>query len=49
MKVYDQRLYTQFNNISPGKQREYADHIGSAKRDSTKQKRLEKCIPQILE
>ena len=30
-----------------GKQREYADHIASAKRDDMKNKRIEKILPMI--
>jgi uncharacterized protein YdeI (YjbR/CyaY-like superfamily) len=37
-----------FDNLSPGKQREYAEHIGSAKRETTRISRLEKAIPLIL-
>lgn len=40
-------LKAAFKNLSPGKQREYADHIGSAKREATRISRLEKCIPMI--
>ena len=38
-----------FNNITPGKQREYCEHIASAKREATKQSRLDKIKPMILE
>jgi len=38
-----------FLKLTPGKQREYAGHIGEAKREATKQSRLEKIIPMILE
>ena len=38
-----------FLKLSPGKQREYADHISSAKREATQISRLEKIIPMILE
>lgn len=37
-----------FNSLSPGKQREYAEHIASAKQEVTRLRRLEKCIPMIL-
>ncbi|MBJ7881224.1 YdeI/OmpD-associated family protein [Gelidibacter salicanalis] len=37
-----------FNALTPGRQREYADHIASAKRDVTKAARLEKIKPMIL-
>ncbi len=36
-----------FENLSPGLQREYTDHIASAKRAETKQKRIEKILPMI--
>ena len=36
-----------FRKLTPGKQREYAEHIASAKRDDTKQKRIEKVLPMI--
>jgi len=37
-----------FENMTKGKQREYADYISDAKREETKSKRLEKIIPMIL-
>jgi len=37
-----------FKNLSPGKQREYAGYIDEAKREATKQSRLEKIHPMIL-
>lgn len=36
-----------FDQLTPGKQREYAEYIASAKRDDTKQKRMEKILPMI--
>lgn len=36
-----------FRKLTPGRQREYAEHIASAKRDDTKQKRIEKVLPMI--
>ena len=36
-----------FEALTKGKQREYADHISSAKQDKTKQSRLEKILPMI--
>lgn len=36
-----------FRRLTPGKQREYAEHIASAKRDATKQRRIEKVLPMI--
>ena len=38
----------QFESFSLSKKREYADYISDAKREATKQKRLEKIIPMIL-
>ena len=45
----NKNLANQFDKLSPGKQREYAEHISSAKRDITQVSRLDKCIPLILE
>lgn len=36
-----------FELMMPGKRREYADYISDARRDTTKQKRLEKIVPMI--
>lgn len=36
-----------FASLSPGKQREYADYIASAKRDATKRARIDKILPMI--
>ena len=43
----DVGLKTAFDALTPGKQREYADHIGSAKQEKTRLSRLEKCRPMI--
>lgn len=37
-----------FENLTPGKQREYAEHISSAKREATQLNRLEKIKPMVL-
>ena len=37
-----------FDELTKGKQREYAEYIAEAKREETKQKRLEKVLPMIL-
>ena len=37
-----------FDKLTPGKQRDYCEHVASAKRDTTKQSRLEKIKPMIL-
>lgn len=42
------QLKDAFESLTKGKKREYADHISEAKREATKQKRLEKITPMIL-
>jgi uncharacterized protein YdeI (YjbR/CyaY-like superfamily) len=42
-------LKDQFDALSLSKRKNYAEHIGSAKREETRQQRLEKAIPMILE
>ncbi|WP_303316113.1 YdeI/OmpD-associated family protein [Flavivirga abyssicola] len=42
-------LKNSFDTLSPYKQREYCDYIDSAKREATKQTRLEKITPMILQ
>lgn len=41
-------LQAGFKTLSPSKQREYCEHITSAKREATKQRRLEKIMPLII-
>jgi uncharacterized protein YdeI (YjbR/CyaY-like superfamily) len=41
-------LKTLFKGFAKSKQREFAEHISSAKRETTKMSRLEKIIPMIL-
>jgi len=36
-----------FAELTPGKQREYAEYIATAKREDTKKKRLQKVLPMI--
>ena len=43
------KLEASFNELTPGRKREYIDYINSAKRDPTKLNRLEKIIPLIIE
>lgn len=43
------QLKAQFNTLTPFKQREYCEHIASAKQEKTKINRLEKVKPMILE
>lgn len=42
-------LFTKFNTFTPYKQREFIEHITSAKQEKTQIARLEKIIPMILE
>lgn len=44
----DAVLRKAFDSLTPGKQKEYAEHIGSAKQEKTRLSRLEKARPQIL-
>jgi len=41
-------LTQSFNNLSPGKQREYCEYISEAKREAIKISRVEKITPMIL-
>ncbi|TRO65454.1 YdeI/OmpD-associated family protein [Christiangramia sabulilitoris] len=43
----DPELKSSFNALTPGKQREYANHISEAKRDSTKASRISRISPMI--
>ncbi len=40
---------TAFYALTPGKQREYTEHISGAKQEATRLRRLDKCIPMILD
>ncbi|WP_298895388.1 YdeI/OmpD-associated family protein [uncultured Psychroserpens sp.] len=40
---------TSFKALTPGKQREYCEYIAEAKREATKQSRLEKIMPMIIQ
>jgi len=44
----DGTLRTAFESLTPFKQREFCEHIETAKRDATKQSRLNKIVPMIL-
>jgi len=44
----DPAFFEAFNLLTPGKQREYCEHIDSAKREATKLSRLEKIKPMVL-
>lgn len=37
-----------FDALSPGKRKEYAEYVGSAKQEKTRLSRLQKCVPMIL-
>jgi uncharacterized protein YdeI (YjbR/CyaY-like superfamily) len=45
----DKALLSSFNDLSPSKQRDYCEHIATAKREPTKLSRLEKIKPMILQ
>ena len=45
----NRELLAKFNEFSPYKQREFIEHITSAKQEKTQMARLEKIIPMILE
>ena len=45
----DAKLKTSFEALTPSKQREYCEHISTAKRDATKQSRLDKIKPMIMQ
>ena len=44
----NQDLHERFDALSPGKRREFAEHVAEAKREETRKKRLEKILPMIL-
>ncbi len=41
-------LKTAFESLTPGRQRAYLLHFSSAKQSKTREARIEKCMPQIL-
>ena len=41
-------LKTAFHNLTPGRQRSYLLHFSSAKQSKTREKRIKKCVQQIL-
>lgn len=45
----DRKTLSAFESLTKGKQREYAEYIGSAKQEKTRLSRLEKIIPMIRE
>lgn len=44
----NKKLASAFKKLTPGKQREYANHIAEAKREATKENRLQKISPMII-
>ncbi|GAA0719978.1 hypothetical protein GCM10009430_19660 [Aquimarina litoralis] len=45
---HNKELKTSFSKLTPFKQKEYMEYISTAKRDATKDARLQKIIPMIL-
>jgi uncharacterized protein YdeI (YjbR/CyaY-like superfamily) len=45
----DKKFAAAFNAFTPGKQREFLEHIDSAKREETKMQRIEKIKPMVLD
>ena len=43
----DPQLQTAWDLLTPGRQRSYILHVGSAKQEQTQLNRIEKCIPKI--
>jgi len=43
------KLKTAFHALTPGRQRGYLLHFSSAKQSKTRESRIEKCIPRILD
>ena len=44
----DKAFAAAFRSLTPGRQREYAEHVASAKRPQTRALRLEKIHPKVL-
>ncbi len=44
----DDELAAAFNELTPGRQREYNLHISGAKQSATRHRRIDKFVPQIL-
>jgi len=43
----DPQLQKAWDLLTPGRQRSYILHVGSAKQEQTQLNRIEKCIPKI--
>lgn len=44
----DDQLAEAFENLTPGRQREYNLHVSDAKQASTRERRVDKIVPRIL-
>ena len=44
----DKALKAAFNQLTPGRQREYLEYVGEAKTEATRLRRVEKVVPMIL-
>lgn len=44
----DDRLAEAFENLTPGRQREYNLHVSDAKQSDTRERRVDKIVPRIL-
>ncbi|MFZ4616176.1 MAG: YdeI/OmpD-associated family protein [Rectinemataceae bacterium] len=45
----DSALRTAFQSLTPGRQKGYIFHISQAKQSTTRESRIEKCVPRILD
>lgn len=45
----DERLAEAFGNLTPGRQREYNLHVSDAKQSATRERRIDKVVPRILD
>lgn len=45
----DRALKAAFEGLTPGRQRAYLFHFGQAKQSKTREARIEKCIPKIMD
>jgi uncharacterized protein YdeI (YjbR/CyaY-like superfamily) len=45
----DSALRTAFQALTPGRQKGYIFHISQAKQAKTRESRIEKCVPRILD
>ena len=47
LALQEKKLVKNFDKLTAGKKREYAEYINSAKRKETKESRIEKILPLI--